>query len=193
MRDILLLEIVITLAALVTGCFVLLLALALARVCGWPVSYAYIAAAGAALFSWLAWSARVADILEHLTGAARKPPQDTSPKNATVNLRIHEERGEYLEGTFLNRLPGGENVLTALANLVISGRSLTTSQVCASGLLGRADWEELRDRFVFAGLLKWRGGNRAHGCEVTPRGLAVFRRMAAPHSPTGADAPIKEL
>jgi len=190
MRDILLLEFLVTLAAGVTGGFVLLLALALARVCGWPTSYAYIAAAGAALFSWLAWSSRAADILEHLTGAARKPP--TTPKNATVDLRIHEERGEYLVGTFLDRLPVSDDGLAALAGMVLSGQSLTTSVMTAGGL-SRANWELLRDRFISAGLMQWRGGNRNFGVEITGRGMRVFSRLASPmpcppYSPTGSDA-----
>jgi hypothetical protein len=177
-RDILLLEIVITLAALVTGCFVYVLALALASVCGWPVGYAWIAGAGAALFSWLVWSSRAADILEHLTGSQRrKPPQDTSPKE--INLRIHEERGEYLEGTFLDSLPVSDNGLATLADLVVSGQSLTTSAMTGSGL-DRRTWEALRDRFISAGLLTWRSGSRVHGCEVTSRGMVVFKRLASP-------------
>lgn len=181
MLEVILLEIVLILAAVTTGGFVWLLALALARVCGWPAEYALIAGAGAALLSWLAWSSRAADILERLTGADRRKPQQTRPKE--INLRIHEEKGDYLEGTFLNRLPVGAETLFDLANQVINGQSLTTSAMTGNGI-DRATWETLRDRLIASGLLAWRGGNRSQGVEVTARGMAVFRRMAAPTSPS---------
>lgn len=185
MRNLLLLEAVITLAALVTGTFVLLLALALARVVRWPVSYALIAGAASTLFSWLVWSSRAANILEHMhIPERRKPPtQDLTPKHATVDLRIHAERpGGYLEGTFLDRLPVAESALVELARRALEGQSLTTSQMTAGGL-SRADWETLRDRLIGAGLLSWRFGSRAHGCQTTSKGRAVFSRMASPTPP----------
>lgn len=186
-------------AAAITGALSGLFVLIICAWRGWPAVWAALAAPAVALYAWLAWSAKVTRILEYRLAPGLPRIQAASPARAmtqtamdqTVDLRIHrEDEGGYLQGTFLYHLPGGEKALAALANLVISGQSLTTSQVCASGLLGRADWEQLRDRFVFAGLLRWRGGNRAHGCEVTGRGLAVFRRLADPTRKTPPTPPL---
>lgn len=173
-------------AGLVSGLFVLVFAAALCAWRGWPGIWAAIAGAGAALASWFAWSGRMAAILEHRAGLAKVPIQ--TAKTQTVDLHIHEtDAGGYASGAFLDGLRANEQTLGALAGMVLSGGSLTTSQVCASGLLTRASWEALRDRFIAAGLLSWRGGNRAHGCELTPRGWRVFARLAPP-PPTGASA-----
>jgi hypothetical protein len=185
MNDFLRLAVVIPLAAAsITGVFVLALALALAAWRGWPSVYAFIAAGAAALLSWLIWYARFAEVVAHriapdLHPAQPQPPQDMTPKE--INLRIHEERGEFLQGTFLDRLPVGADTLAALATQAISGQSLTTSAVTAGGI-SRANWELLRDRFINAGLLQWRGGNRQYGVETTPRGRVVFSRLAN-HTP----------
>ncbi len=172
-----------TCAALVTGALVGLLVLALAAWLRWPAAWAGIAGAGAALLSWFAWSGRMVAILEHriAPGLASAARMTANPQ--TVDLRIHEERGAYLEGTFLDRLPVNEQTLAALAGMVLAGGSLTTSQITASGLLSRPTWEALRDRFISAGLLSWRSGNRQYGVIITPRGWAVFRRLADPGSP----------
>lgn len=168
-------------AALITGALVGALTLALAAWQGWPMLYGLLAAAVTALLSWLAWSARYAEIIEHRIAPdlhKAQPQPDKTPKE--INLRIHEVKGEYLEGAYLHRLPVSEQALAALANQVISGQSLTTSQITGSGLLSRPDWEGLRDRFISAGLLTWRGGNRQYGVEITQRGRAVFQRLAQP-------------
>jgi hypothetical protein len=190
MRNILLLEFILFLAAVLTGGLVLLLGLALASVTGWPVSYALIAAAAAALFAWIVWSSRAAEILEHLSGADQRKPtrpaKDKAPKE--INLRIHAETpGGFLEGVFLDRLPICEANLVELAHLVVNGQSLTTSAMTGSGI-SRATWEILRDRLLSAGLLAWRPGSRSQGCQVTSRGMAVFRRMAA-HTPPPTPPP----
>jgi len=169
-------------AALVTGAFCGLFAFALCAWQAWPASWAAIASAGSALLSWLAWSARFAQILEYQL-APGLPKIQATPTQAdpqTVNLHIHsEDAGGYIEGAFLDQLPVSESSLATLANLVVSGQSLTTSAMTNSGL-DRPTWEALRDRFISAGLLAWRSGNRLHGCEVTGRGLVIFRRLAAP-------------
>ena len=197
MRNLIMLEIVITLAAAVTGVFVLLLALALARVCGWPNAYAFIAAAGAALFSWLAWSSRAADIIERVNAPAPRkplpPPHDPTPKNATVNLRIHEG-DEFLSGQFLD-IPVSQSVLAALAGHALRGDTLSTSAITGYGI-SRRTWEATRDKFVRAGLLTWRDGNRQAGVVVTSRGQRVFERLATPyshHSPTDRSASESDL
>lgn len=176
-RDILRLAIIIPLlAAVITGALVLALALAVAAWQRWPGMYALIGAAGAALLSWFAWAGRMAQILEYRLAPGL--PKPTQAKEQTLNLRIHEAQS----GVFLD-LPVNEQALAALAGMVLSGQSLTTSQVCASGFLTRASWEGLRDRFVSAGLLSWRGGARQWGVEITPRGWAIFKRLADPTHP----------
>jgi hypothetical protein len=168
------------LAALVTGSLAGLAVLTLATLRGWPSGYALIAAAGAALVSWLFGSARFAALVEYAIAPDKPKPapfRDTGPQ--TVNLHIHktEDDGNVIEGEFLDYLPVSGEGLARLAELVVSGASLTTSAITAGGL-PRATWENLRDRLVSAGLLAWRGGARAHGCVVTGRGLVVFRRLA---------------
>jgi len=182
MFDALRLAVIIPLAAaLVTGALCGLLVLALCFWRGWPSIWAAIGGAGAALLSWLGWSARFADLVEYRLAPPRPRPvpiREAEPQ--TINLHIHrEDEGGYTEGAFLDRLPVSENSLADLANLVVSGQSLTTSAMTASGL-DRPTWEALRDRFISAGLLAWRSGSRVHGCEVTSRGLVIFRRLAAP-------------
>lgn len=170
-------------AALVTGVLFGLLVLALAAWLDWPVIWAAIAGAGAGLLAWLGWSARMAAILEYqlapgLPKTQAALTQDAGPK--TINLHIHrEDEGGVIEGAFLDRLPVSNAGLANLANLVISGQSLTTSAMTASGL-DRPTWEALRDRFISAGLLAWRSGNRQFGVEITHRGMIVFRQLAAP-------------
>jgi len=132
-----------------------------------------------ALLAWLGWSARLGAALEYRIAPGLAKPAPMAAKNQTLDLRIHEEKGEYLEGRFMH-LPVSESALAALAGMVLAGGSLTTSQVCASGLLNRAHWESLRDRFVAAGLLEWRGGNRQYGVTCTSRGMSVFKRLASP-------------
>jgi len=185
MRDDLELTVIIPcLAALVTGALSGALVLALAAWRGWAPVYALVAGSLAALLSWLVWSARFAALLEYQIAPDRQLDQSTQKDSPTVNLRIHrEDEGGYLEGTFLDRLPVGDRALSNLARQVVAGQSLTTTAMTGSGL-SRTQWEVLRDRFVSAGLLSWRSGNRAHGCEVTARGMLIFRRLADPESPT---------
>jgi hypothetical protein len=102
----------------------------------------------------------------------------------TVNVHIHrEDEGGYIEGAFLDRLPVSESSLANLANLVISGQSLTTARMVGSGI-SRTNWEILRDRLVSSGLLSWRGGGREHGVEPTNRGMRVFEKLADTTTPT---------
>lgn len=187
MRDDLRRTVIIPLAAaVITGALAGLLLLALCVWQNWPVIWVAIGAAALALLSWYGWSARFAQILEYqlAPGLPKAQPAPSQAKAQTVNLHIHQEdEGGYLEGAFLDRLPVSDAGLAALANLVISGQSLTTSQITASGLLDRPTWEVLRDRFISAGLLAWRSGSRAHGCEVTGRGMTIFRRLADPTPP----------
>lgn len=187
MRDDLRRTVIIPLAAVViTGALTGFLLLALCAWQSWPAIWAAIAGAAAALLSWYGWSARFAQILEYqlAPGLPKSQPVPIQAKAQTVNLHIHrEDEGGYLEGAFLDRLPVSDAGLASLANLVVSGQSLTTSQITASGLLDRPTWEALRDRFISAGLLAWRAGSRAHGCEVTNRGLVIFRRLADPTRP----------
>jgi len=171
--------------AMATGglCGLLLLALAAWR--GWPVAWAAIGSAAAALLSWLAWSARFASALEYkiAPGLPKIHTALTHEAGAqTVNLHIHKlDPDGYNEGVFLDRLPVSASSLAALANRAITGQSLTTAAM--SEILDRPSWEALRDRFISAGLLTWRAGSRAHGCEVTARGVTIFRRLAAPTTP----------
>jgi len=170
------------LAGLVTGAFVASFALALCAWFGKPAAWAAIAGAGAGLLAWLGWSARMAAILEYrlAPGQPRIQATPTQADPQTVNLHIHsEDAGGYIEGAFVDGLPISSAGLATLANLVVSGQSLTTSAMTNSGL-DRPTWEALRDRFINAGLLAWRSGNRLHGCEVTGRGLVIFRRLATP-------------
>lgn len=180
---------IVTAAALITGVLTLALALALCAVTGWPVVYAFIAGAGAALFTWLVLLNRTADALEAVNHIRKPPPppHDPTPKNATVNLRIHEG-DEYLTGQFLD-IPVSQSVLAALAGHALRGDTLSTSAITGYGI-SRRTWEAVRDKFVRAGLLAWRGDRRG-GVVVTSRGQRVFERLATPyshHSPTGADA-----
>jgi hypothetical protein len=174
-------------AALITGAFCLLLVLTLGAWFDWPAAWAGIAGAGAAFLTWCGWSARMAHVLEYRL-APDLPKTQAAPGQAaprTINLHIHsEDENGYPEGAFLDRLPISDSRLAELATLAISGRSLTTSQITAGGVLDRPTWEVLRDRFISAGLLAWRSGSRTHGCEVTGRGLVVFRRLAAARRPT---------
>jgi hypothetical protein len=187
MFDALRLAVIIPLAvALVTGCLVGLVVLTLAAWRGWPSVYGFIAAAGSALVSWLAWSARFAELVEYRM-APSKPKaalrHDGGPQ--TVNLHIHDDTNGYPSGSFLDRLPVSDAGLADLADLIISGRSLTTSAMTRpGGPLDRPTWEALRDRLVSAGLLAWRGVNRQFGVEVTHRGMIVFSRLAEPKRPT---------
>lgn len=190
MRNELRLAIIIPLcASIATGLFSGLLVLTLAVWRGWPVVYAFIVAAALAFISWLSWSSRFAYLIEYKL--ARDLHQVQAQQTAippTVNLHINrEDEGGYIEGAFLDRLPVGADTLATLADQVISGQPLTTSSMISNGL-DRRTWEILRDRFVSAGLLAWRGGSRFHGCYVTGKGLAVFRRMASrPTPPPGAE------
>jgi len=165
------------LAALATGFLGGLLVLVLAAWRGWPWVYGYIAGVGITFISWLGWSKRFAELIEYtLAPDLHQDKISTDQAPQTINLRIHENKGEYQDGTFLDRLPVRDDELASLANHVISGQSLTTSAVTGMGF-DRRTWESLRDRFISAGLLSWRGGTRVHGCEVTSKGLAVFRQM----------------
>jgi hypothetical protein len=172
-------------AALITGILVAVLALSLGTWLSWPPIWAGIAGAGAALMAWLAWSARFANILQHqlapdLEEAAVVAPGPMGPQ--TITLRIDQENeGGYVEGAFLDRLPVSDIELARLAERVVAGGSLTTSAMAGPGRsMDRPTWEILRDRFITAGLLRWRGATRAHGCEVTLRGMKVFQRLASP-------------
>jgi hypothetical protein len=148
----------------------------------WPWQAAAILALVVLLGSWLSrvmwWSRLTA---RALTGEAEAfEPAELQPEPQTINLHISQEtEGGYLEGAFLDRLPVDDDTLAELASDVINGRSLTTASITRpGGPLDRASWELLRDRFISAGLLAWRSGSRAHGCEVTSKGLAVFKRLA---------------
>jgi hypothetical protein len=187
MFDALRLAVIIPLAAaLVTGSLVGLVMLTLAAWQRWPSVYAYIAAAGSALVSWLAWSARFVELVEYRLAPSRpKAALSQDPGAQTVNLHIHDDTDGYPSGSFLDRLPVSDAGLTDLANLIISGRSLTTSAMTRpGGPLDRPTWEALRDRLVNAGLLAWRSGIRQYGVEVTHRGMIVFSRLAEPKRPT---------
>jgi hypothetical protein len=170
-------------AALITGALAGCLCLALGALASWPLAWSAIVAAGSALASWFGWSARFARIVEYrlAPGLPQLPPAPMMDPR-TLNLHIHrEDEAGIVEGAFLDRLPVNEQGLAALAGLVLSGGSLTTSQITAGGLMTRSAWEALRDRFVSAGLLQWRGGNRQFGVELTARGWSVFRRLAVPY------------
>ena len=182
-------------AAIVTGCLFGLLVCALGAWRGWPALYGFIAAAAAAFITWLGWSARVASLVEYTIVPDKPkatPTQDTGPQ--TINLHVHreDESGNVIEGAFVDSLPISGEGLARLAELVISGQSLTTSAMTATGI-SRAAWESLRDRFIRAGLLEWRGGTRVHGVECTVRGLTIFRRLAdsRPSPPTPPPARIR--
>jgi len=164
-------------AALVTGALVFVLVCALAAWRGWPVVYAPITAAAAALVSWLVWSARFANLVEYRLAPNRpKAVPDITP--GTVNLHIHrvDDTGNVIEGAFVDDLPISGDRLSRLAALVVNGASLTTSGMMAGGLT-RSQWENVRDRLLKAGLLEWRG-SRSHGCEPTERGMRVFSKLA---------------
>jgi hypothetical protein len=171
------------LQALITAVLVGGLALVVCSLLRWPWQLAAVLTLSVLLARWLSlsgwWSDLVARILapDLVIEPERIPPGEPQ----TINIHLSREtEGGYLEGAFIEA-PVTDDELRLLAGGVIEGRSLTTSQWAYQ--IGRARWELLRDKFIAAGLLRWRSGNRLNGCEVTGRGLAVFRRLADP-SPT---------
>ena len=168
----------------VTGLLCGGLAWMLCALIGWPVMLAAILGGGATLTQWLLHvaryqltAARKTGELETITSytlpAASEPP-------ATIDLHLtQEDTGGYMSGEFLDRLPVSDTDLATLAALALSGRSLTTAAMSKpAGPFERAAWEVLRDRFIQAELLAWRGNNRKNGLEMTGKGKVVFGRLA---------------
>src|SRR3972149_8336418 len=125
------------LVALVTGSFAGFVVLAMATLRGWPVAYALVTAAGAALASWLFGSARFAALVESAIAPDRpKPAPFRDPGPQTGNLHIHkrDDDDNIIDGEFVDNLPLSAEGLQRLAELVVSGASLTTSAITACGV-----------------------------------------------------------
>lgn len=173
---------VLALAALITGLFLGIAALALAYLFDWrkPWAYAMLALVLGGAITWLSLLRWWQQLVNALHGI-QPQPVSTEP----LRLEILARDDPYFQGDYLD-LPISYDQLIDLADLLTSGGSFSHASLAGPGkLLSRTDYERLRDLWISRGLVRW-ASPRTHfqGLQLTAKGRAVVRGFASQtHTP----------
>ena len=107
-----------------------------------------------------------------MTGARRKPPQDTTPKNIRLEMSIND--GNTLRYA---DLPASSDQLRTLAKGVLEGSTLSEA-AWTPGLFTRGEFSQLKAALIRRGLAVNRSRDPARGIQLTRPGEAAFQWLA---------------
>jgi hypothetical protein len=135
-----------------------------------------------AVYSWLSYRGRWAQILERLLGVdlnndgfVGAPDPGPMPPVRVELLQDEGRAVDYID------LPASKEQLRELADGLQVGRQFAlTAWAGPNRPFTRVEFEALRDALIARGLAKWkREGAPNQGCELTRPGAAVLRRFAS--------------
>ena len=138
-----------------------------------------------ALSALLVWLARVLKLdivlwrVESITGAdLNRDGQVGQPAPETLRIEVTERTDSGGRVAYLN-WPGTEAELTTFARAVLAGAPLAREHWTGAGKpMSRKQFEQLVDRLLELGWVRYRDGGKTQGLELSPAGRAMFRELA---------------
>lgn len=166
--------------SLFTGCLAGGFGAAVANLAAWPViETGVIVGLAGALLTWWDTQNRWAGAVRYVLAGPDpdllqlEPGPDPEPAQL-VRVELKDDRT-----TQLIDLPASPAQLDSLAAGILAGKGLTVAGWVGIGKpFTRGQFETLRDVLINRNLARWINGSKAAGCELTPAGRAVIRRLA---------------
>lgn len=124
----------------------------------------------------------------------KSKPVNLTRKETTVKLHLASDNGRRLQ---FADLPVSHDLLREFAQGVLDGASLTEARWCGNGrpFSSRSEFVALRDELIQRRLAAWNNPTcTARGWGLTRSGLAAFRYLSEPPTPTnGKEAKIRSV